>query len=80
MGVSFPAGTLVRTGAERATLVRRTYSLVFVSVLFTKVAGMPRAVSAAATALAAGDLAARAPRTAADASRLFGSVGLRIGF
>ena len=35
MGVSFPAGTLVRTGAERATLVRRTYSLVFVSVLFT---------------------------------------------
>jgi FtsH-binding integral membrane protein len=35
MGVSFPAGTIVRTGAERATLVRRTYSLVFVSILFT---------------------------------------------
>jgi protein lifeguard len=35
MGVSLPAGTLVRTGAERATLVRRTYSLVFVSVLST---------------------------------------------
>lgn len=35
MGASFPAGTLVRTGAERATLVRRTYSLVFVSVLVT---------------------------------------------
>ncbi len=35
MGASIPAGTLVRTGAERATLVRRTYSLVFVSVLFT---------------------------------------------
>jgi FtsH-binding integral membrane protein len=35
MGVSFPAGTVVRTGAERATLVRRTYSLVFVSVLVT---------------------------------------------
>jgi FtsH-binding integral membrane protein len=35
MGVSFPAGTIVRTGAERATLVRRTYSLVFVSVLVT---------------------------------------------
>lgn len=35
MGFSLPAGTLVRTGAERATLVRRTYSLVFVSVLFT---------------------------------------------
>ena len=39
MGVSFPAGTIVRTGAERATLVRRTYSLVFVSVLIT-VAGV----------------------------------------
>ncbi len=35
MGVSFPAGTIVRTGAERATLVRRTYALVFVSVLVT---------------------------------------------
>lgn len=35
MGVSFPAGTLVRTGAERATLVRRTYSLVFAGVLAT---------------------------------------------
>ena len=39
MGVSFPAGTIVRTGAERATLVLRTYSLVFVSVLIT-VAGV----------------------------------------
>lgn len=35
MGISYPAGTLVRTGEERATLVRRTYSLVFVSVLVT---------------------------------------------
>jgi FtsH-binding integral membrane protein len=35
MGISYPAGTLVRTGEERATLVRRTYSLVFVSVLCT---------------------------------------------
>ena len=35
MGVSFPAETVVRTGAERASLVRRTYSLVFVSVLVT---------------------------------------------
>ena len=35
MGVSFPAGVLVRTGAERATLVRRTYSLVFAGVLAT---------------------------------------------
>lgn len=40
MGVSFPAGTIVRTGAERATLVRRTYSLVFVSVLVTVVGAM----------------------------------------
>jgi len=35
MGASVPAGSLVRTGEERATLVRRTYSLVFVSVLVT---------------------------------------------
>jgi FtsH-binding integral membrane protein len=35
MGASFPAGVLVRTGAERATLVRRTYALVFVGVLAT---------------------------------------------
>ena len=35
MGVPFPAGVLVRTGAERAALVRRTYALVFVSVLCT---------------------------------------------
>lgn len=28
-------GTIVRTGEERATLVRRTYSLVFAGVLFT---------------------------------------------
>lgn len=34
MGVSFP-GTLVRSGAERATLVRRTYGLVFVSIVIT---------------------------------------------
>ena len=34
MGVSYP-GTLVRTGAERATLVRRTYGLVFISVIVT---------------------------------------------
>lgn len=44
MGVSFPATTVVRTGAERATLVRRTYALVFVSVLFT-VAGSMFALS-----------------------------------
>ena len=40
MGFSIPAGTIVRTGAERATLVRRTYSLVFVSVLVTIVGSM----------------------------------------
>src|SRR5688572_29074874 len=44
MGISFPAGTIVRTGAERATLVRRTYSLVFVSILFT-IAGAMFALS-----------------------------------
>jgi FtsH-binding integral membrane protein len=37
MGVSYQTGTLVRTGEERATLVRRTYSLVLVSVLVTVV-------------------------------------------
>jgi FtsH-binding integral membrane protein len=34
MGVSYP-GTLVLSGSERATLVRRTYGLVFVSVVVT---------------------------------------------
>lgn len=34
MGVSY-AGTLVRTGVERATLVRRTYGLVLASVVVT---------------------------------------------
>src|SRR4051812_14380593 len=34
MGVSYP-GTLVLRGTERATLVRRTYGLVFVSVIVT---------------------------------------------
>ena len=37
MGVSYQTGTLVRTGEERATLVRRTYSLVLVTVLVTMV-------------------------------------------
>ena len=45
MGFSLPAtGTIVRTGAERATLVRRTYSLVFVSILVT-IAGSMFALS-----------------------------------
>jgi FtsH-binding integral membrane protein len=34
MGVSY-TGTLVRSGEERATLVRRTYGLVFVSIIVT---------------------------------------------
>jgi FtsH-binding integral membrane protein len=34
MGVSLP-GTLVRTGEDRATLVRRTYGLVFISIIVT---------------------------------------------
>lgn len=38
MGFSLPVtGGLVRTGAERAQLVRRTYTLVFVSILVTMV-------------------------------------------
>ena len=44
MGVPFPAGVLVRTGAERAALVRRTYALVFVGVLCT-IAGATFALS-----------------------------------
>ncbi|HST07699.1 MAG TPA: Bax inhibitor-1/YccA family protein [Gemmatimonadaceae bacterium] len=35
--MSYQTGTLVRTGEERATLVRRTYSLVLISVLVTMV-------------------------------------------
>lgn len=34
MGISY-AGTALRTGEDRATLVRRTYGLVFVSVIIT---------------------------------------------
>ncbi|HLA14390.1 MAG TPA: Bax inhibitor-1/YccA family protein [Gemmatimonadaceae bacterium] len=40
MGISYQTGTavpVVRTGEERATLVRRTYSLVLVSVIVTMV-------------------------------------------
>ena len=46
MGISarpYP-GVVVRTGAERATLVRRTYSLVFASILVT-IAGAAFAMS-----------------------------------
>ena len=37
MGVAYQTETLVRTGEERATLVRRTYTLVLVSVIVTMV-------------------------------------------
>jgi len=37
MGTSFPAAGLVRTGQERLTLIRRTYTLVFFSILVTMV-------------------------------------------
>jgi FtsH-binding integral membrane protein len=37
MSFSLPATDLVRTGEERATLVRRTYTLVFINVLVTMV-------------------------------------------
>src|SRR5687767_1623297 len=37
MGVAYQTGTLVRTGEERANLVRRTYTLVLVSVIVTMV-------------------------------------------
>jgi FtsH-binding integral membrane protein len=35
MGISYPATVVVRSGTERATLVRRTYALVFVTILMT---------------------------------------------
>lgn len=35
MGITYQAPALVRTGEERATLIRRTYSLVFASILVT---------------------------------------------
>jgi FtsH-binding integral membrane protein len=35
MGVSYAANAVVRTGEERLTLIRRTYTLVFASVLVT---------------------------------------------
>lgn len=52
MGVSLP-GTLVYTGTERATLVRRTYGLVFGSVIVTALGvvfclGQPRLFDAVA--------------------------------
>jgi FtsH-binding integral membrane protein len=51
MGVSYQTGVLVRTGEERATLVRRTYSLVLVCVL-TTIVGTSFGLSQAALMLA----------------------------
>lgn len=47
MGFSVPVPALVRTGEERATLVRRTYTLVFFSILLT-IVGAVYAMSNAA--------------------------------
>lgn len=44
MGISYPATVVVRSGTERATLVRRTYALVFVTILMT-MAGVAFALS-----------------------------------
>ena len=52
MGVSYQTGALVRTGEERATLVRRTYALVLVSVLVT-IVGVSFALSQPAVLQAA---------------------------
>src|SRR5438309_6097931 len=40
MGYSYAPAVAVRTGAERATLVRRTYGLVFLSVIVTMLGAM----------------------------------------
>ena len=37
MGFSYATAPIVRTGSDRATLVRRTYTLVFVSILVTMI-------------------------------------------
>ena len=41
MGVSYAPSVVVRSGAERATLVRRTYGLVFLSVPVTMLGRIP---------------------------------------
>ena len=52
MGFSYAPGVSVRTGAERATLVKRTYGLVFLSVLVT-IAGAAFAFSQESLLIAA---------------------------
>src|SRR5919206_429334 len=74
MGVSYQTGTLVRTGEERATLVRRTYSLVLVSVIVTMVGttfalGQPRLLLAVAEHPFLALIAAFVPLFAASAKK-----------
>jgi FtsH-binding integral membrane protein len=74
MGVSYQTGTLVRTGEERATLVRRTYSLVLVSVLVTMVGAtfalsQPRLLAAVAAHPFIAFFAALAPLFMAQRAR-----------
>jgi FtsH-binding integral membrane protein len=83
MGVSYQTGALVRTGEERATLVRRTYSLVLISVLVTMV-GVSFALSQPAVLHAVADhpiiafLAALAPLIIAG--RMKAAFPMNIGF
>jgi FtsH-binding integral membrane protein len=83
MGVSYQTGTLVRTGEERATLVRRTYSLVLVSVLVTIVGvsfalSQPSVLQAVAQHPIIAFLAALAPLFVAG--RMKAAFPMNIGF
>jgi len=83
MGVSYQTGALVRTGEERATLVRRTYALVLVSVLVT-IVGVSFALSQPAVLQAVSQhpfiafLAALAPLVIAG--RMKAAFPMNIGF
>jgi FtsH-binding integral membrane protein len=83
MGVSYQTGALVRTGEERATLVRRTYALVLVSVLVT-IVGVSFALSQPAVLQAVAQhpiiafLAALAPLVIAG--RMKAAFPMNIGF
>lgn len=83
MGVSYQTGTLVRTGEERATLVRRTYALVLVSVLVTMVGvsfalSQPAVLQAVAQHPIIAFLAALAPLVIAG--RMKAAFPMNIGF
>jgi FtsH-binding integral membrane protein len=90
MGVStrpYAAGAVVRTGAERATLVRRTYLLVLAGVLVTMAGaaftfGQPALLGAVARHPFLAMLAAFVPLFAAQAmrGRALASVGLALAF